>query len=813
MGLEQRAGENDATVPAAIAAARSGLFRADPSECTGDAEGIRVVGMPECEGEAIAAARAVRDWLDRGIQPSDIEVCVPRWGDVSRWIEDAFPEWGIAVRGRTPRPLATDSAVAALLLSMRLPVDDWPRTQVVQLLRHGRLAPAWEGGSWTLALVETAASIRDLRVFRGSRAIRNSLARQTQSSPEVADRLEVALKVFDHVLQALGDAGKDADWNEHVEAARAAVESLGLMRSGDPRALDALFLALEEHGEVRHKLDLDPRCTYGQFYVEVSRIARELDAPEDDMSARGVTLTILDHASNLVPYRIVAGLAEGTLPAREALELRTAPRSPDLAATTGNPVLAGSPLGKEMRRFLDLLSVGTRELVLIYPTTDEKGQALLAAGFLNDVKDLFTADAWSRMHRETRRLDPVLPKALCGQPREQRVRAVALRLDGKADEFESLARSRVERPVLEGVSTALRVSWSRARGRRFGPFDGWLQGSRAMPELASSFDSSKTVLSPSQLESFALCPFQFFMKYIVRVEPPEEYGALDDDFAGRGQVLHEHLEKLHERLKQEGGIARAEFPALVRQTVESLFEQRASGREPPASDIDAALRRIEDKKLQLLVRRYVDQLARYAQEHHAEPDLFEVEFGRAGSNAPALELRRSSRSPGVRLRGKIDRIDLERGEDGIRYRVIDYKTGAAQSPADIKKGLALQLALYTVAAEELILREEGALPTGAAYWNLAKDGFEWALPPRRRGRGSPLPPAEEWWPPIRDAVVRYVEELADRMRSGAFPVAPRKGDCDRTCEFKRVCRIRQVRPLEKSWEGRPELDWADSSRS
>jgi RecB family exonuclease len=807
LGLRERSLAEPAELPAAIDAARRGLFQEAFHPAVEATDGVRVVGMPECEGEALAAARAAAGWLKAGAAPSDIQVCVPEWDNRARVAQETLADWGIPVRSNAPRVLAGDPGVAAFLLALRLPAEGWQRSQIVQFLRHGRLTPRWNGPRQKSSLIAAAALIRDMRVFRGSTAIRAGIERRRDTSGRETIDPGVALLVFDSLVAALGGLDRGKTWGSHVEAARDAVELLGLFRSGDPSALDALFLALEEHGEVRHRLNLDDRSwTLREFAQEARRIAREIVVPAEDFPIDGIMLATLEEAAGPIPFRIILGLSEGTFPARNSIDTRTIPLTAAQDTACDDAMAPQSAaLGREMRRFLDLFSIGSREVLLIYPTTDEKGQDLLGAGFLEDLKELFSDSAWSRIHRETRRLDAVLPEEYCGQPRECRVRALARTLQGETQSLVALALEPGESRALAGVAIALRVGCARAQRRRFGAYDGQLFGRGARQRIAASLESEHGLLSPSQLESYAQCPYQFFLRYIVRLQPPDERCELQEDHVGKGQILHAQLEELHHRLKRSGGLGQAELPALVKETAETLFLEWASTRDPAASEVDAGLRRIQDEQLRRIVRRYVDQLGRYVQDHRAEPERFEVEFGRGGSSLPGLVLGGTETSQAVSLRGKIDRVDIEWGDGSPRFRVIDYKTGSAPSHGDIRKGLALQLALYTIAAEELILREEAALPAGAAYWNVARDGFEWALPARRKPGSKAAP--EQWWPPIRAAIIRYVEELAAEIRLGSFPVAPRRGDCERYCEFRSVCRIRQIRPLEKSWERRPEIRW------
>src|SRR5262249_38665917 len=138
-------------------------------------------------------------------------------------------------------------------------------------------------------------------------------------------------------------------------------------------------------------------------------------------------------------------------------------------------------------------------LTFAYPTTDEKGQSLLVAGFLDDIERLFDSEAWQARRSEVRRFDPVPGAAFAEAPAEARIRAVSLACEGRAlAEIAPLARSASPRGALEGTAAALRVARLRL-AREFGPYDGVLRDARAARRIAEGFGPSRAAFSPSQL--------------------------------------------------------------------------------------------------------------------------------------------------------------------------------------------------------------------------------------------------------------------------------------------------------------------------
>ena len=56
--------------------------------------------------------------------------------------------------------------------------------------------------------------------------------------------------------------------------------------------------------------------------------------------------------------------------------------------------------------------------------------------------------------------------------------------------------------------------------------------------------------SPSQLETYLSCPFQFFSNHVLDLRPIEEKDELDEDPTAQGSRIHDILESLETMLKQ-----------------------------------------------------------------------------------------------------------------------------------------------------------------------------------------------------------------------------------------------------------------------
>lgn len=781
------------------------LFREPEPAPVEEAEGLFLLGAPQGDGSALRIVRAVRDRLDSGEPPDGILVLFPRWSELSDRTFEVLREAGIPAWSSRRRPLANDPALSALHLVLDVASDGWESASIASLLRLGPVALE---GFERADLASAASSVRSLKVFRGLDAILNRLRSETNLDPREEDprkkmkaqRAETASRVLEALGQIYSGLGPADSWAERCRQLERLLEKLSL--SGPVTGL--LLSALEEQGEARSWTGrADSKWGWNAFSREVQALAREVVVDPPSEPPGTVRLALVSEAVGASARHVVlAGLDEGAFPDAGALDLETTGRGPEEAG----PTASECAYAREMRRFLSVVDIPSRSLTLVYPTTDEKGVSLLPAGFLDDVRGRFSESVLDSWHKdEMKRLDPVVPEALALSPAEQRVRAVGRAcLENPEEALHSLRKLAV-RPehgeALKGTARALRVAAERRRRSKFGPFEGDLHASSARPPIALDFGPArKAPFSPSHLETLANCPFQFFLRHVLRIEPAEEPEELDEDYTSRGQLIHASLQEMHDVLRLSDQ-SEASLSKLVAEVVEVYIERELNRLLPPGSDVDEGLRLIESKRLYRTGKRYARQFEEYQEKLAAECRRCEVGFGKPDSPFPALRLGDGDDSFG--LQGVIDRIDTVAVHDAVLFRIIDYKTGSCPQKSDLKAGLALQLPLYALAAERIILAEERAEPFDVGYWALRDKGFRAVGQRIKVKKGTPF--QDEDWPEDLKAVEAFVVELVRRLRAAEFPVAPRSDDCTRTCEYKNICRIGQVRALDKSWADAPSM--------
>jgi RecB family exonuclease len=294
----------------------------------------------------------------------------------------------------------------------------------------------------------------------------------------------------------------------------------------------------------------------------------------------------------------------------------------------------------------------------------------------------------------------------------------SLFVDDICDLFaESLSRRRARRPLGAVDADEARVDLDRQAVRRT-PAEASPQSapaSRALRDERVLAQLRERIWSASSLEKWIGCPVSWFVERMLRP------GAFDPDPEplARGALAHAALKDTLEGLHRELGSARL-TPASLGRARELLSGALADNEADHPLSVAPERRTAVRRRLRADLERYLEHAAAAASP--LEPRALELGFGfadgeaapgmdtaqragsvwRAGSEGavgaasdlPALEL-----GGGVRLRGRIDRVDVSAAGEAVVY---DYKGSRAPAGARWIKDGSLQVALYMHAVEQLL---------------------------------------------------------------------------------------------------------------
>ena len=222
--------------------------------------------------------------------------------------------------------------------------------------------------------------------------------------------------------------------------------------------------------------------------------------------------------------------------------------------------------------------------------------------------------------------------------------------------------------------------------------------------------------SATRLEKYAACAFAHFMEFGLQIRERDQYELKAADM---GTVMHEALEKFSKKLQENGETWKTVGDDTRDRLIEECVEETMAdyGNTIFQSSSRNQYRIIRVKRI---LKRTVWALQQQIRQGEFEPGEFEVSFSMEDSlSAINIDLSEHEK---MRLRGRIDRVDLCETDDKVYVKIIDYKTGnTSLDLVALYYGLQLQLAVYLDAAVELEQKKHpGKLvePAGVFYYHI-----------------------------------------------------------------------------------------------
>jgi len=330
------------------------------------------------------------------------------------------------------------------------------------------------------------------------------------------------------------------------------------------------------------------------------------------------------------------------------------------------------------------------------------------------------------------------------------------RLAGEGRRIGGLAAVRKNFP---GLGDGMKAEEARA-GERLSEYEGVVRvdGERFDPLVNHGLE-----LSASRLESLVKCPFGYFLRYVLRIEPPEELELDRSRWLNpkdRGSLIHQILCKFMTGVAEKGERPDAgRHGSLMDDVARAIMASWKRDVPPPSEGI------FEKERQDILAALAIFLKVESCRPANVRPFVFEKRF--AGIPVE-VEGGRS-----FRLKGFIDRID--RTGPGT-FRILDYKTGSPKPFEDLVafgKGRMIQHALYAVAAEKLLVAEGLAREA-----RVTESGYSF---PTRRGEGGEVIVSEFDREVFRD----LLGDILALISKGFF-VSALKDECG-YCDFSPVC--------------------------
>lgn len=757
------------------------------SESATHAPELSVTSVVGPEEELSAACRTILDLVEtNGYRFDDIGVVARSLDPYCTLLQTVFDRYRIPMTTSARRPLIHHPLSKTLLLLASLPVNDFYRTAVLDLVSSPFFVLPDAGGRTAAHRPEQwRAVVEALNITHGTHEWRR-LERSCASGLDVdgdGDGDEIAalgpMKVAPHVSAVLWTAVSRLLNSFSTVPSRGAYATL----------LDVFERLVEEHirrpndgGEALH---LEPALW--EAVDRTLRSLRDLTAISGDLdwadfaellthaferasvpvgpAAPGGVMILDAMAARGLWFKavFVLGLNEKVFPRyiREDPFLRDRHRLV-LETTLGYKVDGKLPgYDEESLLFRLLRQAAGARLYLSFQRADDAGRALGPSPYI-ETRQLAGQPVEVVPRRLTERLAlrPVLgrfmPPAQLAQwlaVHGENAAALLQATGGDAETFRhgtaALARTESDQTTLtgfDGVTGHLERHWA------------------ALAERG---------IAPTPLERYARCPFRYFSADVLRLEPVRAPSSDVPDVRVLGTFCHGALRRSYEMLLATGWPDTSVSRDTIDRCIESGMEAAAAEVEPEHRTGHYLLWEMAKDSIRDVMTAVIDDDARAYRDAPFSPVAFEVIAEGTIADIPGCG------STPLKVRGRVDRVD--RQPDTQALRVIDYKLkiGKSITPEDrnltqsAARGYRLQPPFYA----RLHLPDLG----NARQVQLVFLAPNWATPVARSTFDSDV-----WSTDVGALLRQTLGQLMNGIRDGRFFIMP-DSYC-KACEYRVACR-------------------------
>lgn len=740
--------------------------------------------------EVEETARSIKSLLiDDAVPAKQIALVVRDIRQMSNTLQDVFAEAGVPLRNAQRQSL-TETAISGFVLSFFEAIRHWERNGIVELLTSPWFAPdgvdriAYLGEIPLLARtaqIISRASQWKHRLNRLHQRIETGEGRDIEALLKRNPRLGEACAALNRDVERLDELANtlpaQATVREYAEVTDRLLDLLGipniavhideaLQTQTENSGLDALRGILARLWDWSRD---DSRTVPRSEFASLLRRAMDLTMLELPSPSNGIACMDLESIRHLqFDYVYFLGLNDGAVP-RPAPSNAIYSEDDRKRLSDIGIVLDGSEYhrNREIRLFHHLFDVPREALVLSWHAIARDGKETSKSLLLQDVEDLFHTLTPKRPASALEIIAPS-PDAVASL---RDLRNVAFAPDSPLQLGEHEA--------FRAIEIGRDIENERYGSAPFGPYDGVFIDSETLSSVASEFDTAHS-FSATQIETYASCPFKFFIERILHLEdeedPDQALSARD-----RGRILHSILESFHRKYvgKSVHDIPENEARESMKIVASEQFERLIKR----STNVPQGVAAIEQARMLKVMDRYLER-ERERDDGHWKPTHFEVSFGWVREESEDSLAKRDpftlSTSEGVVLfSGQIDRVDFS--DDS--FRIIDYKSSSAPKDPEIVNGKSIQLPVYALALEEYVIPDKDL--AAAAY-----------LVPGKKNKkvmdSLGMNDKQHPWPERKETALRTIAESVSGIRAGRFHPTTQDKAC-RYCPSQHVCRYERHR--------------------
>ncbi|WP_027308509.1 PD-(D/E)XK nuclease family protein [Caloramator sp. ALD01] len=429
---------------------------------------------------------------------------------------------------------------------------------------------------------------------------------------------------------------------------------------------------------------------------------------------------------------------------------------------------------KEKIRFILSIASAEEGLFLSYRTSGEDGSYISKSQFLDEV--IYKLGLHKNF--EERKVRTMRDRFSLNRiySREELVKRYCITKD-----------SRIKEGGLDYLDIAIQVEEKR-NDDKFTEYDG-------LVDIDKMKDSNRRdVFSASKIMSYNKCPFRYFIEDVLNIRKWEDDVYSNLNF---GNIYHYVLENYYkDYIEKELEYKEDKIEELTKEA----FKNFGLVLEDNYTDIT---------REQLLenIKGFIDIDVKYKNEIKFRPYLIEKEF----------EL--DNLIEGIKIKGRIDRVDMEYNGDKPtgRYIIQDYKISNAKSLGDMLKGEAIQVVLYYYVVNSILEEELEIKPecVGLLYYDINKtldenkkklsgiiieehnNDFEIVS---KKAWNRTTVAKENFDVVITHITQNYIKESIEKIKRAVFTlpkICEVQSAFNLSCDYEDVCRYNKLRLLNK----------------
>lgn len=707
-------------------------------------DSIQVLNSPCIDYEIRQIAKIIKEKIKyNGIKPKDIVIYIKNLEDYKEKLKDIFHEMNITIRINNERKLLTMPIINDIYCAMKYILNK-DYADFLNIISSKFLTP--------IEILQKCNFNLDNILTTGMKAIKSenpnkaeeflNILEDDPALSQISDKMKEFIDIFSEYCKR---DFKTAE--EYIKSILDLIDDLDIVvnvkdlyknKLMDGKTYIYNIKALEEFKSVLNtELFIKRNYTYDNMksikediLSDIYDLLSEIELKIKSMDNEGVRILDPDLAKGQL-YDIVffIGLNEGIFP-------KIVKSSPLFDFTEENILMKNGiniynhlwELERDKIRFNLCLASAKHEIYLSYRTIDEDGQYMIKSSFLNSVLML----------------------------------------------FEKNVRIYIEKPIV----------YMRDRFKKYVDKGGTKYEISNDPKVKVSYDFNNEGFSVTQMNTYALCPYKYFIEKILNLDFSDEDMVTLENM---GTLYHKILYEYYKENKNLYDLDATRLKNAINESIHIINEDHHI----PKIVLDVRKEEIFSE-LSLLINDDIKNRLHYYKETGFEliPKIFEKHF------------LMSNHYGGNILKGKIDRVDLELGNNlnyTGKYLIYDYKSSSINSIKECCEGTDFQLATYKMAIENYLIEEYGIKDPkciGLLYYSIKKLNRNGIIMKDSKknlfiGRGGPkyLLTKNNF-----DILLKWVEENGlneiDMIKKGIFnlPLICPYVNSGWKCKYRTICR-------------------------